>query len=85
MKAHPLLGLFMGATVICAPDARAIGVDDFVTFTFPGGTDALCARVAQFFTGVDGELWAWLVPVALPGALVRLPTRDVQRGCVARR
>jgi hypothetical protein len=81
MKARPLFGLFLGATVLVAHDARAVDVGELVTFAFTGTTQLHCARIAQLFTGPDGDQWAWLVPVALPGALERLPTRDVQRGC----
>jgi len=82
MKARPLFGLLLGATVLVAPDARAIEAGELVTITLPGATDRMCARVAQFYTGPDGERWAWLVPASLPGALVRLPAKDVQPGCV---
>jgi len=82
MKARPLYGLFLGATVLAAPDARAIELGELVTFTmFEGAADRICARVAQFYTGPDGEQWAWLVPVALPGALGRVPMSRVQAGC----
>ena len=48
------------------------------------GTTVLVARAsgAQFYTGPDGQLWAWLVPASLPGALVRLPASEMQPGCV---
>jgi hypothetical protein len=82
MKAVPLFGLYLGVTVLASANVRLVDAVDLVTFAMPGASDLMCARVAQFFYGVDGERWAWLVPVALPGALVKLPTRDVQPGCV---
>jgi hypothetical protein len=80
MTARAIVGLMLGAAVIVS-DARELDAGELVTFKFPGTAGAMCARVSQFFTGVDGELWAWLVPAALPGVLVKLPASDVQRGC----
>jgi hypothetical protein len=82
MRAQPLFGVYLGAIVIASANARLVDAGDLVTFAMPGARDLMCARVAQCYTGVDGDRWAWLVPVALPGALVKLPTRDLQAGCM---